>query len=76
MQHLSDALRPWRGTYPEVHAMEDAVLLSPEVALAHASGNCGLVVVGRRYGGRGCSAPRAGPFGPCGAQRPRPTVKS
>ncbi|MGC9543521.1 universal stress protein [Streptomyces sp. UG1] len=50
VQRLSDALRPWRGKYPEVDVLEDVVLLAPEVALAHASGNRGLVVVGRRSG--------------------------
>ncbi|MFE7441834.1 universal stress protein [Streptomyces chartreusis] len=51
VQRLSDALRPWRGKYPEVDVLADVVLLAPEVALAHAAaGNSGLVVVGRRSG--------------------------
>lgn len=51
VQRLSDALRPWRGKYPEVDVLEDVVLLAPEVALVHAAGNSGLVVIGRRSGG-------------------------
>ncbi|MFG2549326.1 universal stress protein [Streptomyces sp. NPDC048581] len=51
VQRLSDALRPWRGKYPEVDVLEDVVLLTPEKALAHAAGNSGLVVAGRRSGG-------------------------
>ena len=50
VQRLSDALRPWRGKYPEVDVLEDVVLHAPEVALAHAAGNSALVVVGRRSG--------------------------
>lgn len=50
VQRLSDALRPWRGKYPEVDILEDVVLLAPEVALAAAAGNSGLVVTGRRSG--------------------------
>ncbi|MFB6638367.1 universal stress protein [Streptomyces chartreusis] len=50
VQRLSDALRPWRGKYPEVDVLADVVLLAPEVALAHAAGNSGLVVAGRRSG--------------------------
>ncbi|MFJ8632412.1 universal stress protein [Streptomyces sp. NPDC093568] len=50
VQRLSDALRPWRGKYPEVDVLEDVVLLAPEVALAHAAANSGLVVAGRRSG--------------------------
>ncbi|WDF43982.1 universal stress protein [Streptomyces sp. T12] len=50
VQRLSDALRPWCGKYPEVDVLEDVVLLAPEVALAHAGANSGLVVVGRRSG--------------------------
>ncbi|SEE06996.1 universal stress protein [Streptomyces sp. PAN_FS17] len=50
VQRLSDALRPWRGKYPEVDVLEDVVLLAPEVALTHAAGNSGLVVVGRHSG--------------------------
>ncbi|QOV33697.1 universal stress protein [Streptomyces ferrugineus] len=50
VQSLSDALRPWRGKYPDVDVLEDVVLLAPEVALAHASGNSGLVVIGRHSG--------------------------
>ncbi|WP_030610319.1 universal stress protein [Streptomyces fulvoviolaceus] len=51
VQHLSDALRPWRGKYPDVDVLEDVVLLPAAKALAHAAGNSGLVVVGRRSGG-------------------------
>ncbi|MFJ2002352.1 universal stress protein [Streptomyces chartreusis] len=50
VQRLSDALRPWRGKYPEVDVLADVVLLAPEVALAHAAGNSGLVMAGRRSG--------------------------
>ncbi|MFI6010173.1 universal stress protein [Streptomyces sp. NPDC051243] len=50
VQRLSDALRPWRGKYPEVDVLEDVVLLAPDVALAHAAESSGLVVVGRRSG--------------------------
>lgn len=50
VQRLSDALRSWRGKYPEVDVLADVVLLAPEVALAHAAGNSGLVVAGRRSG--------------------------
>ncbi|MCZ4602724.1 universal stress protein [Streptomyces sp. Lzd4kr] len=50
VQRLSDALRPWRGKYPEVDVLEDVVLLAPEVALAHAAGNSALVVTGRQSG--------------------------
>ncbi|MGW4871771.1 universal stress protein [Streptomyces chartreusis] len=50
VQRLSDALRPWRGKYPEVDVLADVVLLAPEVALAHAAGKSGLVVAGRRSG--------------------------
>ncbi|MFJ5309755.1 universal stress protein [Streptomyces sp. NPDC088350] len=44
---LSDALRPWRGKYPDVEVRADALLLPPAEALAHASETSGLVVVGR-----------------------------
>ncbi|MGQ4483631.1 universal stress protein [Streptomyces sp. SAS_276] len=44
---LSDALRPWRGKYPDVDVREDVLLFPPAVALAHASETSGLVVVGR-----------------------------
>ncbi|MEU9657357.1 universal stress protein [Streptomyces chartreusis] len=50
VQRLSDALRSWRGKYPEVDVLADVVLLAPEVALAHAAGSSGLVVAGRRSG--------------------------
>ncbi|QWA25704.1 universal stress protein [Streptomyces osmaniensis] len=50
VQRLSDALGSWRGKYPEVDVLADVVLLAPEVALAHAAGNSGLVVAGRRSG--------------------------
>ncbi|WP_329331769.1 universal stress protein [Streptomyces sp. NBC_00663] len=51
VQLLSDALRPWRGTYPHVDVLEDVVLFTPAEALAHTARNCGLVVAGRRSGG-------------------------
>ncbi|WP_324787683.1 universal stress protein [Streptomyces sp. H51] len=51
VQRLSDALRPWRTRYPDVDVLQDVVLLAPEEALSHASGNAGLVVLGRRSGG-------------------------
>ncbi|MES5819795.1 universal stress protein [Streptomyces sp. RG80] len=51
VQLLADALKPWRGTYPDVDVLEDVVLLDPAVALAHTSESSGLVVVGRRSGG-------------------------
>jgi len=44
---LSDALRPWRGKYPDVGVREDVLLFPPAEALAHASETSGLVVVGR-----------------------------
>jgi nucleotide-binding universal stress UspA family protein len=44
---LSDALRPWRGKYPDVDVREDVLLFPPASALAHASETSGLVVVGR-----------------------------
>jgi hypothetical protein len=50
VQILSDALRPWRGKYPDVDVLEDVVLLDPAEALVHAAGTSGLVVVGRRTG--------------------------
>ncbi|WP_282702284.1 universal stress protein [Streptomyces sp. CC219B] len=50
VQLLADALRPWREKYPGVAVLEDVVLLAPAVALAHASTDAGLVVVGRRSG--------------------------
>ncbi|MEU3338329.1 universal stress protein [Streptomyces sp. NPDC006668] len=50
VQVLSDALRPWRGKYPDVDVLEDVVLLAPAEALVHAAGTSGLVVVGRRTG--------------------------
>ncbi|PWI13199.1 hypothetical protein DI272_02935 [Streptomyces sp. Act143] len=51
VQTLSDALRPWRGTYPHVDVLEDVVLFTPAEALAHTALNSGLVVTGRRSGG-------------------------
>lgn len=50
VQLLSDALRPWREKYPGVEILEDVVLLPVAEALAHASVNAGLVVLGRRSG--------------------------
>ncbi|MFI7413381.1 universal stress protein [Streptomyces sp. NPDC049627] len=50
VQRLSDVLRPWRAKYPDVDVLEDVVLLAPEEALAHAAGNSGLLVTGRRSG--------------------------
>lgn len=47
VQALSDALRPWRGKYPDVDVLEDVRLLPPAEALAHTSGNAELVVAGR-----------------------------
>nr|WSY51024.1 universal stress protein [Streptomyces sp. NBC_00886] len=44
---LADALRPWRGKYPDVDVREDVLLFRPAEALAHASETSGLVVVGR-----------------------------
>ena len=44
---LSDALRPWRGKYPDIDVREDVLLFPPAEALAHASETSGLVVVGR-----------------------------
>ncbi|SER63062.1 Nucleotide-binding universal stress protein, UspA family [Streptomyces sp. yr375] len=44
---LSDALRPWRGKYPDVDVQEDVLLFPPAEALAHASETSGLVVIGR-----------------------------
>jgi hypothetical protein len=44
---LSDALRPWRGKYPDVEVRADVLLFPPAEALAHASETSGLVVVGR-----------------------------
>jgi nucleotide-binding universal stress UspA family protein len=51
VQRLSDTLRPWRGKYPDVDVLEDVDLFTPAEALVQASGNAGLVVVGRRSGG-------------------------
>ncbi|WP_427924223.1 universal stress protein [Streptomyces sp. cg40] len=45
---LTDALRPWRGKYPDVGVRTDVLLLPPPEALAHASATSGLVVIGRR----------------------------
>ncbi|KPI19070.1 UspA domain-containing protein [Actinobacteria bacterium OK074] len=45
---LSDALRPWRGKYPEVDVVEDVVLFTPAQALVHVSADSALVVAGRR----------------------------
>ncbi|MEO3754669.1 universal stress protein [Streptomyces sp. B6B3] len=45
---LADALRPWRGTYPDVEIVEDAVPGRPVHRLAEASAGAALVVVGRR----------------------------
>ncbi|MGV9452517.1 universal stress protein [Streptomyces sp. NPDC003635] len=50
VQLLSDALRPWREKYPDVEILEDVVLLPVAEALAHASLNAGLVVLGRHTG--------------------------
>ncbi|MEU6378780.1 universal stress protein [Streptomyces sp. NPDC046909] len=47
VQVLSDALRPWRGKYPDVDVLEDVRLLPPAQALTHASGNAELVVAGQ-----------------------------
>jgi nucleotide-binding universal stress UspA family protein len=47
VQALSDALRPWRGKYPEVEVLEDVRLLAPAEALARTSGNAELVVAGQ-----------------------------
>jgi hypothetical protein len=44
---LSDALRPWRGKYPDVDVLADVLLFGPAEALARASETSGLVVVGR-----------------------------
>ncbi|MEV0738224.1 universal stress protein [Streptomyces sp. NPDC050549] len=44
---LSDALRPWRGKYPDVEVRADVLLFPPSEALAHASETSGLVVLGR-----------------------------
>ncbi|MBN0043734.1 universal stress protein [Streptomyces actuosus] len=48
VQSLSDALRPWRRTYPDVEVLTDVVLLPPADALVHAAEGSGLLVVGRR----------------------------
>ncbi|SBT93393.1 Universal stress protein family protein [Streptomyces sp. DI166] len=50
VQLLSDALRPWREKYPDVEVLEDVVLLPAAEGLAHAAGETGLAVVGRRSG--------------------------
>ncbi|MCX5336697.1 universal stress protein [Streptomyces sp. NBC_00140] len=47
VQALSDALRPWRGKYPDVDVLEDVRLLPPAEALTHTSGNAELVVAGQ-----------------------------
>lgn len=44
---LDDALRPWRGKYPDVDVLADVLLFPPAEALAHAAERSGLVVVGR-----------------------------
>ncbi len=50
VQRLTDALRPWRGKYPEVDVLEDVVLLAPHEALIHAAAGSGLVVTARDSG--------------------------
>ncbi|MFJ5778885.1 universal stress protein [Streptomyces sp. NPDC093094] len=50
VQLLADALRPWRGKYPEVPVLEDVLLFAPADALLHHAGGAGLIVVGRRPG--------------------------
>ncbi|MER6372729.1 universal stress protein [Streptomyces mirabilis] len=47
VQLLSDALRPWREKYPQVHVYEDVRLQSPSAALVQASASAELLVVGR-----------------------------
>ncbi|MFF4054940.1 universal stress protein [Streptomyces sp. NPDC001668] len=47
VQLLSDALRPWRGKFPDVRVLEDVRHLPPAEALALLSADAGLVVVGR-----------------------------
>lgn len=47
VQLLSDALRPWREKYPQVHVYEDVRLQSPSAALLQASASAELLVVGR-----------------------------
>lgn len=44
VQRLSDALRPWRGKYPEVDVLEDVVLLTPALSLLPHTG-CPVAVV-------------------------------
>ncbi|MEU2689550.1 universal stress protein [Streptomyces hygroscopicus] len=47
-QVVSDALRPWRESCPEVTVVPDVVLLNPAEALVRASERAGLLVIGRR----------------------------
>lgn len=51
---LDDALRPWRGKYPEVTVVPDVRLHNPADALVRASAGVDLLVVGR--------GPRAAPY--------------
>ncbi|MEV3860637.1 universal stress protein [Streptomyces sp. NPDC050095] len=48
VQLLSDALRPWREKYAQVHVLEDVVRHSPADALLRASARAELLAVGRR----------------------------
>ncbi|MCX5052213.1 universal stress protein [Streptomyces sp. NBC_00201] len=50
VQLLSDALRPWRGKYPDVDVLEDVLLFEPSDALIHAAESSGLLVLGLHTG--------------------------
>ncbi|MGY0490629.1 universal stress protein [Streptomyces sp. WG-D5] len=52
VQALADRLHPWRAKYPSVRVVEDVVMLDPDAALARASADSSLLVVGRRGPGR------------------------
>ncbi|MHB9757686.1 universal stress protein [Streptomyces sp. BYX5S] len=52
VQALADRLHPWRAKYPSVRVVEDVVMLDPDAALARASADSSLLVVGRRGTGR------------------------
>ncbi|ATL83995.1 universal stress protein [Streptomyces malaysiensis subsp. malaysiensis] len=47
-QAVSDALRPWRESCPEVTVVPDVILLNPAEALVRSSERAGLLVIGRR----------------------------
>lgn len=59
-QHLSKALRPWRGKFPHVEVADSVDFESPAKAVVRAAEGAGLLVVGRRKH-RPALAPRLGP---------------